>query len=136
MQQLKRVREIIAEWRKGCSVTIEGAIGGVPLHPSDCTECSRTALEAIEKVVAFKRDRGKGRITWAMQQRQEFIMKHVTEHGTINRADIMAAFQTSLQLSTSDIRRFMADNPGLLKYSHRKLRYELRRAGVDDLQEE
>ena len=44
---MERVAAVVDEWRKGCSVSLEGAAS-----PEECETCTRGAIDAIAAVVA------------------------------------------------------------------------------------
>lgn len=53
--------EMIAQWRKGCSNTMEfsasGKYLGQCLHPENCPDCTRGLIDAIERVLGIEEAR-------------------------------------------------------------------------------
>lgn len=50
---LLRISEVIQEWRKGCSVSLE--FGPQEARPELCPECTRGALDAITSLICGNR---------------------------------------------------------------------------------
>lgn len=63
-------------------------------------------------------------MTWAQQQRMDFIEKRLRDVGTINRRHLMAEFSISMPQAAADIKRFIERNPTAMKYNSSEKRYE------------
>jgi hypothetical protein len=70
--------------------------------------------KAIGKSMTFR---------WQVRQRMNFIKEHVIQHGMINRADIMKAFEVSMPQASTDIKNFIRVNPDFLIYDLSKKTY-------------
>lgn len=63
-------------------------------------------------------------MNWAQQQRQDFILKYVVEHGFINRSDITRFFRVGAITAGKDIAAWRRLNPEIIVYNKRAKRYE------------
>lgn len=63
-------------------------------------------------------------MTWAQQQRMDFIENRLRNVGTINRRHLMAEFSISMPQAATDIKRFITKNPNAMKYNSSEKRYE------------
>lgn len=60
---------------------------------------------------------------WSVDQRIDFIRQRLIWQGSVNRADLVAAFQVSANQATVDLRQFEARFPGGLAYDPRQRTY-------------
>ncbi len=64
-----------------------------------------------------------GTTRWSVDQRIDFIRQRLIWQGSVNRADLVAAFQVSANQATVDLRQFEARFPGGLAYDPRQRTY-------------
>jgi hypothetical protein len=62
---------------------------------------------------------------WFKDRRQEFIFATLKKFGQIRRADIMRAFDVSIQQASIDIAAFLATDPPHVEYDVRSKTYVL-----------
>lgn len=53
---------------------------------------------------------------WFMDRRQEFILATLKQFGQVRRQDLMLEFDISLPLASTDIQRFLAARPAIVRY--------------------
>ncbi|GAB4187935.1 MAG: WYL domain-containing protein [Thalassobaculales bacterium] len=62
-------------------------------------------------------------LRWSVERRLDFIEQALYWRGTINRADLVAAFGISPNQATADLARYQGLAPGNLAYDHRARHY-------------
>lgn len=62
---------------------------------------------------------------WFIRHRQGFIRAQLEVFGQIRRADIANKFEVTLQIASTDITTFMANNPDFIIYDGRAKCYVL-----------
>ncbi len=61
---------------------------------------------------------------WFVKHRQEWILESLRVWGFINREHIQLKFGISKPLASSDLARFVSENPGAIRYNTSSKRYE------------
>ena len=63
-------------------------------------------------------------MTWAQDQRAEFIANRLKTEGFIQRKHIVDKFSISIAQASLDLRWFIATNPDAMRYNKTNKRYE------------